>query len=123
MCGLVHEGQADAVCGECHACGVVDVVDQVVDGALRIHALLQQTPRCYVTSGHALRKLGMACIEEMTSACLRGAVCGVDWLDAAHLSGSCVLCDKAKEGNHGKAAVLDLIVLQNLAASSETTFQ
>jgi hypothetical protein len=35
MCGLVHEGQADAVCGECHACGVVDVVNQVVDGALR----------------------------------------------------------------------------------------
>lgn len=65
----------------------------------------------------------MACIEEMKFACLRGAVCGVGCLDAAHLSGGCVLCDKAKEGNHGKAAVLDLIVLQNQAASSKTTFQ
>ena len=32
---------------------------------------------------------------------------------APYLAGGCVLCNKAKEGYHGEAAVLDLIVLQS----------
>ena len=39
---LVDKGKADAVCGKCHACGVVDVVDKVVDGTLHTaHSLLK----------------------------------------------------------------------------------
>ena len=34
---LVDEWKADAISGECHACGVVHMVDQVVNGALRVH--------------------------------------------------------------------------------------
>ena len=38
---------------------------------------------------------------------------------AAYLSSGCVLCDEAKEGNHGQAAVLDLIVLNDVARVSQ----
>jgi len=34
---LVDKWKADTVCGERHACGVVHVVYQVVNGALRVH--------------------------------------------------------------------------------------